>query len=244
MSRESEKPNGNGDEAELRNIRNALEFVRGVQADLKAKTPAGDIQCAETKGTGDTLSDNESGKQAVPGRVGRFEVEGLIGTGGFANVYLATDPDLDRHVAVKILKDSVRISGDTAARFEREARAVATLDHPNIVSIFETGSFQGRQFIASAFCDGTSLKHWLSGQRQVDLQTACRIIATLADAMHHAHQRGIIHRDLKPANILIAKGGSKSDVHPEQLFVTDFGLARLEQTIDQLETTEGAVVGT
>ena len=137
-------------------------------------------------------------------RFGRFQIERLLGEGGFASVYLALDPKLNRHVALKIPKAAMLESADAKIRFEREARAAAMLSHPFIVPVFECGEHDGKNYIASAWCPGQTLSSWIRRQpNEIDLHAAARIIAELSEAVGHAHQRGIIHRDLKPANVLI-----------------------------------------
>ncbi len=135
---------------------------------------------------------------------GRFKIERLLGEGGFASVYLALDPKLNRRVALKIPKPAMLESVDAKVRFEREARAAAMLSHPSIVPVFESGEQDGQNYIASAFCPGQTLGSWIRRQAsEIECETAARIIMELAEAVGHAHQRGIIHRDLKPANVLI-----------------------------------------
>ena len=136
--------------------------------------------------------------------IGRFEIVKVLGQGGFATVYLAHDPTLQRRVALKVPKTGTIESPESRARFDREARAAAVLNHPSIVPVFEIGNAGKVNFIASAYCQGVSLADWLEEQSaQIDIRHAAAMVAKLAEAIHHAHQRGIIHRDLKPANILV-----------------------------------------
>lgn len=202
---------------------------------------------------------------SLPRRVGRFEIHSILGDGGFARVFLARDPKLDRMVALKIPNPSALISTSSAARFEREAIAAAVLDHPNIVPVFEAGAEGPIHYIASAYCPGSSLQAWFKQQgRQVSPTVAARIIAHLAGAVQHAHQRGVIHRDLKPGNVLIdsgvesglAAGETQDDSLPiedlptgdashfiDSLRITDFGLAKYDSS--EIEVThEGVIVGT
>ena len=183
--------------------------------------------------------------------VGRFEIIRKLGEGGFAKVYLAQDPHLNRKVALKLLRSSLFYSEDVINRFEREAQAAAILNHPNIVPVYESGSLDGERFIASAYCEGETLEQWLAKKGDVEPATAAAIVAVLADAVEHAHQRGIIHRDLKPANVLLMAKNSDSasplDYDPSlpgQLRIADFGLAKHAGKTDQMKTTEGSIVGT
>ena len=173
--------------------------------------------------------------------IGRFEIIELLGEGGFARVFLANDPNLDREVALKVPKPQVLLSPESVARFEREAKSAAILSHPNIVPVFETGSLGPIHFIASEFCAGPTLRQWISDSDELSTaQTAAEIVRGLADALQHAHQRGIIHRDLKPANIILVDGDGTT---ASRLRITDFGLAR-QVADDESLTANGAIVGT
>jgi hypothetical protein len=167
------------------------------------------------------------------GSLGRFLLRERLGEGGFGEVFLAYDPRLDRDVAIKVLKQAnpnARIMG----RFFREARAVARLDHPNIVAVHDAGFENGRCWVAYQHVVGRPLWMYRDHQR-VDALTAARIIRALADALDHAHRMGVVHRDLKPANVII------DDLGRPRLI--DFGLARRSDLGSDL-TRDGAVVGT
>ena len=139
---------------------------------------------------------------AVPG----YEILGELGRGGMGVVYQARDLRLQRTVALKMLLAGAHASAVNVARFRAEAEAVARLQHPNIVQIYEIGDEDGRPFFAMEFVEGKSLVAHIGNNPQ-PAQEAAQLTATLARAMQAAHQRGIIHRDLKPANILMASGG-------------------------------------
>ncbi len=238
--------------SELDRAKHALEFLHRIRCDhqLEAQT-----QTAVVDDTVHEASNDYPGKTPLPSELGpgsqfgRFEIQRLLGRGGFANVFLARDPSLDRSVALKILRESMSFSDDMSRRFEREAQAAAVLSHPNIVPVFETGVIGGTRYIATGFCDGETLQQWTSGRNTPAFpDVAALIIATIADAVEHAHQRGIVHRDLKPANILIGPhsgGAIRVDSRlPGLLMVADFGLAKLLQKKNPTETTEGTIVGT
>ena len=138
--------------------------------------------------------------------MGRFEILDVLGQGGFNRVFLARDPRLDRLVALKVPRPSAIADEASRRRFQREATAAAVLGHPAIVPIFEAGTAGPITYIAFGYCDGQTLSQWFAEQDQtVDPAEAARIVARLAEATEHAHQRGVIHRDLKPANVLITQ---------------------------------------
>ena len=184
----------------------------------------------------------------VPG----YEILGELGRGGMGVVYKARQKDLKRLVALKMIQADPLVSPDESARFRLEAEAVARLQHPNIVQIFEVGTWQAggtgppRPFIALELIDGGSLDDRIDGKPQSP-RAAAELLEPLARAMHYAHQRGIVHRDLKPANILL----QAHEVHGSQSVglgfgtakITDFGLAkRLDDS--STVTRNGAVLGT
>ncbi len=208
----------------------------------------------DTPQAGETLNhDAGTTTRTLPARIGRFRIEDLLGQGGYAKVFLAYDPNLDRKVAIKVPKASNAFSSDARARFEREAKAAAVLSHPNIIPVFETGTVDSDQFIVSEYCRGINLEDWFQQQNdQVDAKVAATIVATVADAVAHAHQRDIMHRDLKLANLMLdqselrldSQAALTEDMFVDRVRVTDFGLAKPMQGSDILETTEGAIVGT
>ncbi len=149
-------------------------------------------------------------------------------------VFIAHQVALNRRVALKMIKSGVFATEAELVRFQNEAEAVAQLDHPHIVPIYEVGHHQGRHFFSMKLISGNSLDKRLA-DFAAEPRAAAQLVATVAEAVHHAHQRGILHRDLKPANILLDERG---DAH-----VTDFGLAK-RITGDNDLTHSGAPVGT
>jgi serine/threonine protein kinase len=150
--------------------------------------------------------------------LGPYEVVALIGAGGMGEVYRARDRRLDRSVAIKVLASEIAGDPDLRARFEREARAVAALDHPHICSIYDVGEANGTHFLVMPHLEGQTLAARLAkGPLPVD--QALKIAIEIADALDTTHRRGITHRDLKPANIMLTKAGAK---------LLDFGLAKLK----------------
>jgi WD40 repeat protein len=183
-------------------------------------------------------------------RFGRFEIVRSLGHGGFGVVMLAWDPVLARAVALKVPQPEALVTPEAQKRFEREARAAAKLDHPNIVPVYESGRVGTIAYIAAAYCPGPTLAEWLARQVQpVPVRDAAELTATLARALQHAHARGVLHRDLKPSNILLevaqkngadpAEDGSPSLFQPR---ITDFGLARLADGLGP-ETRSGVPFG-
>ena len=170
-----------------------------------------------------------------PSRIlaGRYSLQGLIGRGGMADVELAHDQVLDRQVAVKILHTRYSDDPSFRERFKREARAAASLNHPNMVAVYDTGDEDGRPFIVMEYVAGRSLKEVL--QREGVLpQRAAEIASDAALALHYAHERGLVHRDVKPANIMVSSEGVVK--------VTDFGIARAVNA--ETVTQTAAVFGT
>lgn len=164
-------------------------------------------------------------------RFGRFLIRSELGRGGFGVVYLAEDTLLGRKVALKLPRPEVLVTPEVRRRFVREGEAASRLDHPNIVPIYDVGEVGSICFIASAYCPGLTLAEWLRGQIDlVPARTAAELVAKLAGAVGHAHERRILHRDLKPGNVLLRcpEGGEPGlrdgpEVHPR---ICDFGLAK------------------
>ncbi|HWB71078.1 MAG TPA: Stk1 family PASTA domain-containing Ser/Thr kinase, partial [Egibacteraceae bacterium] len=164
---------------------------------------------------------------------GRYVLRGLLGQGGMADVELAFDQVLDRQVAVKILHSRYADDPSFVERFRREAQAAASLNHPNIVSVYDTGEQDGRPFIVMEYVSGRSLRELLNSEGLLP-QRAAEIASEAALALHYAHERGLVHRDIKPGNIMVSDEG--------QAKVTDFGIARAVNA--ETVTQTAAVFGT
>jgi len=171
--------------------------------------------------------------------LGQYRIEESIGVGGMATVYRAYQPGLDRYVAIKFIRPEFVTEEGFRARFEREARTIARLSHPNIVHVYDFGEEGNRYYLVMEFIVGGTLKDRLQSLSDageiMDLDEAHRIIRQVGDALDHAHQQGVIHRDIKPANIMLPSDG--------RAVLNDFGLAKMVEATSGLTTT-GAITGT
>jgi eukaryotic-like serine/threonine-protein kinase len=165
----------------------------------------------------------------------RYEVEELVGTGGMSSVFRAHDRLLDRKVALKVLHQQYSEDAEYVERFRHEARAVAALSHPNIVTVIDRGEHGGRQFIVFEYIDGENLKALIERRGPAPVTTALELALQVARGLSFAHQQGLIHRDVKPQNVLLNGDG--------QAKVTDFGIAR-SLDVQHGMTQTGTVLGT
>ena len=167
---------------------------------------------------------------AADTQLGPYKIIALIGAGGMGEVYRAHDTRLRRDVALKVLQESLTADSDRLRRFEQEARAVAALNHPNIVSVFDVGATEKLHYIVTELIDGETLRQRIPPQG-MNPRKAIDLAVQLANGLAAAHDQGIAHRDLKPENILISKDG--------RLKILDFGLAKLVRNEAQSETVDG-----
>ncbi|MBA3842923.1 MAG: serine/threonine protein kinase [Actinobacteria bacterium] len=165
----------------------------------------------------------------------RYELEALVGTGGMSSVFRAHDRLLDRKVALKILHDQYMADADYVERFRREARAVAALSHPNIVTVIDRGEHEGKQFIVFEYVAGENLKQLIQRRGPAPVATALELGIQIARGLSFAHQQGLVHRDVKPQNVLLNGNGEAK--------VTDFGIAR-SLDVQHGMTQTGTVLGT
>jgi eukaryotic-like serine/threonine-protein kinase len=190
-----------------------------------------------------TESESSAAPDVGPGtQVGQYTIEALIGAGGMGMVFRARDAKLHRPVAIKFL------SGDLAdatarRRFQREAQMASSLNHPHILTVYDVGELDGRQYLVTEFVDGGTLKNWAQQQART-WDAVAELLTGVADGLAAAHEAGILHRDIKPDNILVTASGYAK--------LADFGLAKLEESDTALETRtmteeltrQGIVVGT
>jgi serine/threonine-protein kinase len=171
-----------------------------------------------------------------PNKIGRFEILGQLGKGGMGVVVKARDPNVNRIVAIKTIKNEAfgdpEQEKELIERFYREAKATAQLNHPNIVTLFEMGKEEDTTFIVMEFMEGDSLTKVLTGDKSPDLDTLIDYMRQISSGLDFAHSNGILHRDIKPANIMLTKGGTCK--------IADFGLARLS-TASGITSTGRAV---
>jgi serine/threonine-protein kinase len=164
----------------------------------------------------------------------RFELEELVGSGGMSSVYRARDRVLDRPVALKVLHEHFVGDDDHVERFRREARAVASLSHPNIVTVIDRGEHDGSQFIVFEYVDGGNLKRVIDRAGPAPVDRALELTIQVARGLAYAHEQGLVHRDVKPQNVLLNGSGRAK--------VTDFGIARSLDVRGMTQT--GTVLGT
>ncbi len=166
---------------------------------------------------------------------GRYTIESVLGRGGMSTVYCALDGVLERRVALKVLHERHTGDPEYVERFRREARAIARLSHPNIVTVIDRGEVDTHEFIVFELVDGQNLKDVLAGRRRLPVAEALALVHQAARGLAHAHEHGIVHRDVKPQNVLVDKDGVAK--------VTDFGIAR-SIGLDHGLTESGTILGT
>ena len=221
----------------------------------------GDVQTSVNSGaSGDSRPPLAEERSKIPRQIGRFRVIRKLGSGGFGVVFLAEDPVLRRQVAIKMPLASIFQSQELHARFLRECRAAAKLDHPGIVRVLESGDVQGIPYQVAEFVDGERLSDLLRREK-LSARSAAVMVRSLADALQHAHDHGVLHRDIKPDNILLqrlpiaALQQQAEDATADQSAlptiirtepvprITDFGLARVSDD-DTALSRSGTLVGT
>jgi len=169
--------------------------------------------------------------------IGRYEVKEMIGEGAMAKVYRAYDPEIDRSVVFKVLKDDFCVDEEYLHRFLREAKAAGALSHANIVTVFDVGKLENSPYIMMELLEGRDLGELLSEEKTISIKDTLAIGTQLAKALDYAHGAGVVHRDIKPDNIIVMPDG-------ETIKVADFGIARMDENEEASKTQVGSVLGT
>ena len=197
------------------------ELRRRVESLLAARERADDLLGADAPSESEIPSANPYDWPVK--RIDRYRIERLLGQGGFGQVYLAFDEQLNRRVAIKLPHRQLVARADAAEAYLTEARAVAGLNHPHIVPVYDVGSTDEFPcYIVSKYIDGIDLATRLK-QSRLSIMESVDLIATVAEALHHAHQQGLVHRDIKPGNLLLDHEGIP--------FLADFGVALREENV-------------
>ncbi|HEY0243787.1 MAG TPA: protein kinase [Gemmatimonadaceae bacterium] len=170
---------------------------------------------------------------ALPTQIGKYKIQELVGEGAMGTVYRAVDSVIGRTVAIKVMNASIARQQDHRQRFLREAQAAGSLQHPNVVTIYDLGELDGHLFIAMEYVHGTDLERLMTGAEPLKLQSKLDIIVDVLMGLSYAHKHGIVHRDIKPANVRVGEDGHAK--------IMDFGVAHLASS-DMTRT--GIVVGT
>jgi tetratricopeptide (TPR) repeat protein len=157
-----------------------------------------------------------------PDRIGRYEIVSVIGRGGMGTVYLATDARIGRSVAIKVLSGSFSIDSELLARFYREAKSTGSLQHQNIVTVYELGDQDGFPYLVMEYLEGESLDSTITARKALPICEKLDILIQVCGGLSYAHKRGIVHRDIKPANIMITSSGTAK--------IVDFGIAQVESS--------------
>jgi serine/threonine protein kinase/formylglycine-generating enzyme required for sulfatase activity len=172
----------------------------------------------------------------LPEKFGRYRILKRLGEGGMGCVYLAHDTQLDRQVALKVPHFAPEDDPEILERFAREARAAATLSHPNLCPVFDVGDVGGIHFLTMAYIEGKPLSDFIDEKKPLPQRQVAAVVRKLALALHEAHQRGVVHRDLKPSNIMINQR--------REPVIMDFGLARRSDRLETRLTQNGEFLGT
>src|SRR5512139_452227 len=167
-------------------------------------------------------------------QVGQYRIMEQLGQGGMATVFKAYHPSLDRYVAIKVLHPAFGEDPSFSARFQREARVVARLEHPNIVPIYDYAEHEKRPYLVMKFIEGETLKARVQRGLLLPDEIEC-IIEAVGAGLHYAHKQGVLHRDVKPSNVLLSKD--------RQVYLADFGLARIAQSREATLTSD-MIIGT
>lgn len=222
----------------------AQTFLQDDELDRISLSSSGEVRLPEVLDDDNTASPqikhiidilNPTDDPAMLGRLGGYEVSGVVGAGGMGVVLKAFDGPLDRTVAIKVLAPHLASSGAARQRFSREARAAAAVLHPNVIAIYGVSTDAALPFLVMPYVGGSSLQKRLDSNGALPVIDILRIAVQIASGLSAAHQQGLVHRDIKPANILLGDG-------VDRLVITDFGLARAVD--DASVTRTGVIAGT
>jgi serine/threonine protein kinase len=173
----------------------------------------------------------------IPEKIGRYEIKGELGRGGFATVYRAYDPRFEREVAIKFLPpELIHSDPQFRMRFEREAKIIAQLEHPAIVPVYDVGEENNQPYFVMRYMNGGSLSERIKAKQNFSIEEAVKILEQIAPGLDEAHSKGVVHRDLKPANILFTNKGVP--------LISDFGIAKFSQGEASGNMTGSAIIGT
>ena len=170
-----------------------------------------------------------------------YRLRAVLGRGGMSVVYQAENPRLGSIVALKVLAPELAANDTFRARFLEESRIAASLNHPNVIPIYDTGSYEGLLYIAMRYVSGTDLRQVLKKRGRIIPSTAVFLLGQAARALDAAHRRGLVHRDVKPGNLLIERGSDDDD--PDHVYLTDFGITKHAMSRSGLTST-GQFLGT
>jgi len=168
-------------------------------------------------------------------KYGRYEIIKELGRGAMGLVYQAHDPEIDRLIALKVLREDRLTSAAFVQRFLKEARAIGRLSHPRIVTVYDVGQDHGTIYIAMELLQGEPLNALLE-KKKFSPEEITNLGIQVAETLDYAHQKGIVHRDIKPSNILVQPDG--------QIKITDFGIAHIEDPEASIQTQAGEILGT
>ncbi len=174
-------------------------------------------------------------RRLMPETIGKYRVIDRVGRGGMGMIFKAHDPILDRQVALKVISPEVEVTDELRARFFREAKACAKLNHPNIVTVYDMGEDEGRLFIVMELLEGEELRQLIKSTPPLPLEDKVSVMLQVCSGLHYAHQKGIVHRDMKPGNIFMQRNG--------HVKILDFGIAHIATTEAGLTRT-GLIMGT
>ena len=218
--------------------RQLVEAVRAVVAGGNYLDPGLGARLARAALTPQGTRETPSGELVIGSTFAGHRIDGVAGRGGMGVVFRATDLVLGRPVALKVIAPAFALDPVFRARFERECRLAAAIDHPHAVEVFHAGEEGGRLYVTMRYVEGTDLRALLRDEGRLDVGRTLRHPAQVAGALDEAHAHGLVHRDVKPANVLIA---SREGV--ERAFLTDFGLTK-QRAVDAELTGTGLAIGT